>query len=133
MKKSVLILIAIIYIGSIVFVGFFGMKMVSYNPTVIPESVVCINEDMTSKQDEEGEYKTIRLTYQEGLKYQLQWRVYPDNASQNVQFVYSSNIATISPEGEISFTGYGTLTLKIACEEFNTTVQRVRIIVLRPR
>lgn len=137
MKKSVIILILIIYIGSIVFVGFFGMKMVSYNPTVQPERIECINSDAklvipTDENDqplEDEAYKNITLRWAEGLQYQLEWRVYPDNASQKVQFVYTSDIATIDENGLVSFSKRGTITFSIACEEFGTVFQRVKIIV----
>lgn len=139
MKKSVIILILIIYIGSIVFVGFFGMKMVSYNPTVIPEKIECINEDMrlVVPNDESGQpveaeaYKSVRLRWEEGLQYQLKWRVYPDNASQKAQFIYTSDIATIDENGLVTFTKRGTLTFSIACEEFGTVLQRVKIMVTK--
>ena len=139
MKKSVIILILIIYIGSIVFVGFFGMKMVSYNPTVLPERIECINSDMKlvipkdeNDQPIEAEaYKSVRLRWTEGLQYQLEWRVYPDNASQKVQFIYTSEMATIDENGLVSFSKHGTLTFSIACEEFSTVLQRVKIIVIK--
>ena len=139
MKKSVIILILIIYIGSIVFVGFFGMKMVSYNPTVQPERIECINSDMklVVPNDENGQpvesesYKSVRLRWEEGLQYQLEWRVYPDNASQKAQFIYTSEIATIDENGLVTFSKHGTLTFSIACEEFGTVLQRVKIMVIK--
>jgi hypothetical protein len=57
--------------------------------------------------------------------------VYPDNASQKAQFIYTSEIATIDENGLVTFSKHGTLTFSIACEEFGTVLQRVKIMVIK--
>ena len=76
MKKSVIILILIIYIGSIVFVGFFGMKMVSYNPTILPEKIECINSHCSIDKIYGGIYE-IRYT-SNGYEYYGLVNIYKD-------------------------------------------------------
>ena len=39
MKKSIIVLISSIYILSILFIGFFGMKMTSYNESIYPTEI----------------------------------------------------------------------------------------------
>ena len=53
MKKSIVILIGVVYIMSIIVIGFFGMKITSYNTTVYPDeieilSVECEDEERVS-------------------------------------------------------------------------------------
>ena len=138
MKKSVIILILIVYIASIAFVGFFGMKMLSYNEVIVAEKVECINDDMTEVEevstDASGnpitiKLKTITLYYTEGLTYQLYTKVYPENARQDVVYEYTSTIATVNEQGTVSFTKRGTIHITISCSEYRTVNTLVRIIV----
>lgn len=94
MKKSVIICIGIIFVASIVIVNFFGMSISIYNKEIPVERIECIN-----KTDEENnvivstDYKgrkqiNIKFTGPadkislEGTILQLQFRVYPDDASE---------------------------------------------------
>lgn len=148
MKKSVVILILVIYIASVAFVGFLGMKMMTYNETVKVERIECINEDMTEVEevklgadgqpelDSEGKqiivkYKKVTLRYTEGLKYQLETRAYPENASQAVVYEYASSIATVDENGLVSFTKRGTIDITIASDGFRTVTTKVQIVVRR--
>ena len=44
MKKSTLIMIAIVYIASIVLISLFGMKSVVYNEVIPVTKIECLNE-----------------------------------------------------------------------------------------
>ena len=133
MKKSVIILIGIIYIASIVFISFFGMKMVLYNETVYVEKVECINDDL--KENSSGE-KYIILNYEDGLVYQIRWRVYPDNASnKEVEFVYDkqNKMAEINSFGAVIFkpmTRTNTLSVQIRSTDGTNRSIKLKIIVL---
>ena len=61
MKKSVMIIIGIIYVASIVVINFFGMKVFVYNKTIDVEQIVCLN-----KTDEEK-----RITSERAWSYLL--------------------------------------------------------------
>jgi hypothetical protein len=124
MKKAVWILIGVIYCAGIVLVSIFGMALRSYDVIVYPESVEFINEGIVSvpNLDKPGESLRI-LTVKvpsageypaEGLRFQLQWRVAPDNVtSKAVTFTISlpadkdGNInAEIGADGMLTFKKY---------------------------
>ena len=54
MKKSVIILIGIIYIASIFVVGFFGMKIKSFDTIIYITDIECTNENVTTKAKDEN-------------------------------------------------------------------------------
>lgn len=101
MKKSVVIIILLIYCVSIVMVNFFGLKMQVYNEFVSVDSIICINEDDDNIDVNIDNEKTILKTkfikaydknIQSGTMIQIYWRVLPDNATiKNVKFVYDEN------------------------------------------
>lgn len=131
MKKSVVILILIIYIASIAFVGFFGMKMLSYNEVIKPEKVEITNTDLKQTKDSEGDYKYIVIDLGQTTSYTLEWKVYPENASQNVEFVYdkTSSVAQVTDWGGVSFNKKGTITIVVrASGGMSTIYARVKII-----
>lgn len=60
MKKSVIVLIGIIYLASIFVVGFFGMKVKVYDTMVYITDIECTNED--ARKETNGN-KTIKFKY----------------------------------------------------------------------
>ena len=107
MKKSVIIIIGIIYIASIVAINFFGMKISVYNQKVNVQEIVCLNETNLEKginvkdyTDMEGNVlgKSIIIDYVkpankntlQGTILQLEVRVFPDNAT-NKKLIYTSS------------------------------------------
>ena len=98
MKKSVLIIIGIIYVASIVAINFFGMKVFVYNKNVDVEQIVCLNKSDTEKgivvstyESHDGK-KGVAITIafdrpanknlMTGPMLQLDLRVLPDNATK---------------------------------------------------
>lgn len=127
MKKSTIILLILIYVASIVFVGFFGMKMMTYNETIYVDKVECINEDMKDSSD----YKYVVLNYVDGLVYQLLWKVEPETATTKaVEFVYDteSTIASVNHFGAVSFQSKGTITIQIRSTDGTNKNIKVKII-----
>lgn len=98
MKKPVLILIAIVYVASIVVISIFGLKTVIYNEIIPVKHIQCINQtDNISQVVEENNKKLIKVRFTEpgdksnltGTKLQILWRVLPDNASnKSIKFEY---------------------------------------------
>ena len=134
MKKSVVILILIIYIASIAFVGFFGMKMLSYNEVIKPEKVEITNQDLKQTSDSEGDYKYIVLDFEETKTYTITWKVYPETASQDVEFVYdkTNTVAQVTSWGGVSFNKTGTITIIVrASGGMSTIYARVKIIAFK--
>lgn len=97
MKKSVIMLILIVYIASLCIVGFFGSKIIVYDKNVPVEDIVCLTDGVTLTKDNknsvirakaepsaqypEGIEYYYETTYQEGLKIPLIFVTKPDNAS----------------------------------------------------
>ena len=98
MKKSVMIIIGIIYVASIVVINFFGMKVFVYNKTIDVEQIVCLNKtdeekgivvsSFESYNGETGTAITIKFdkpankNLMTGTMLQLDLRVLPDNATK---------------------------------------------------
>ena len=98
MKKSVMIIIGIIYVASIVAINFFGMKIFVYNKTIDVEHIVCLNKTDKEKgivvstfesyNGETGTAITIKFdqpankNLMTGTMLQLDLRVLPDNATK---------------------------------------------------
>lgn len=98
MKKSVLIVIAIIYVVSIVAINFFGMKVSVYNQKINVTEILCLNKTNEDKNITVNEYtsiegekrKSITIVFDkaankntmQGTMLQLETRVFPDNATK---------------------------------------------------
>lgn len=101
MKKSTLVVIAIVYVASIVLISLFGMKAVVYNEVIPVTAIECLNE--TDSQTEvyySQDMKIIKVQFTEpgnadtltGTMVQLIQRVLPDNASKKaVKYSYTEN------------------------------------------
>ena len=104
MKKSTVILIAIIYAASIAIVGFLGLKAKTYNDVIYVESIEILNEYRTDSKtgnkyivfDPEGEESSL----------QIDCRVRPDDASDK-KIIYAlapdCTTATITEDGLLTF------------------------------
>ena len=115
MKKSVVILIAIIYIASIALVSFFGLQLKTFNEVVYSTSIELLNEDIGL--DKNGNNYAMAEKGEDGIwRYQLQWRVHPDNVTNDgVTFSYDNqnNTVFIDEDGVITFTQKGVVTVEI--------------------
>ncbi len=107
MKKSVIILIGLIYAASIVLVSFFGLQYKKFNEIVYVSSVEVINTpDKVAINKETGEeIKTYFIFKDEdtGLRtFQIDVRVEPIETvtNKNVKFVYTED-----PRFSVSETG----------------------------
>ena len=96
MKKSVVILIALIFIASVVSVSFFGLQFKTFEEIVYVESIELLDENL--KVDENGDkYVVIRPDENGERKYQIKYRVHPDNATDDgVRFAYDECCCTSS-------------------------------------
>lgn len=118
MKKSVIILIAIIYVASIALVSFFGLQYQTFFEIVYAESIELLDENITTNK-ETGEH-TVKIT-DGSYSYQIKYRVHPDNVTDNdVVFVYDEEKAeqlsiTVSEDGLVKFENQkrGTITVTI--------------------
>lgn len=114
MKKSVMIIIGIIYVASIVVINFFGMKVFVYNKTIDVEQIVCLNKKDEEKgivvstfesyNGETGTAITIKFdkpankNLMTGTMLQLDLRVLPDNATKK-----ELSFTSTASEDEVEF------------------------------
>ncbi|MBQ7164222.1 MAG: hypothetical protein IJU84_06345 [Clostridia bacterium] len=110
MKKSVILIIAIVYLGSVFIVGLLGIKMGLYNKTVYTEEIIyipegkleatlsddarevytqatrtgnAIREVRYKKRHENGFDVYIDAIYEEGITFELKFEVRPDNVTKH--------------------------------------------------
>ena len=101
MKKSVVILILVIYLVSVALVSFFGLQFKVFEEVVYVESVELLNEGLLVPEFEaDFDYYALVAPNEQGeLRYQIKYRVHPDNATdQRVDFV----LENASGDGEVT-------------------------------
>lgn len=133
MKKSVIIIIGVIYIASIVLIGFLGMKITSYDEIFYVNKIECINENAVEKEDGS---KSIEFIYDENLPpeenvVQIFWKVYPEDATnRRVEFMYDkeSKVGYVDNNGRVWLKRVGTLTVQIKSTDGSNIIQIVKII-----
>ena len=135
MKKSVVILIGIIYIASIVVVGFFGMKITAYDEMIYITDIVCTNEGV--KKNPDGT-KTIRLDYKENGTVMentviITYNVYPKEStlkgSDAVTLLYDKDTKIATVDGlKVSFLKKGVLTVQLRSKDGSNVIEIVKII-----
>ena len=115
MKKSVIILIALIYVVAIALVSFFGLQFKVFEEVIPVEKIEILNEpdDYLEKPNENGEgsvqvpYVFIKPNANGEYVYQLNYHVYPDDASnKKVNFSFDESTTkgvTISEDGLVKF------------------------------
>lgn len=134
MKKSTIILIAIVYVASIVIVSIFGLKAKIYAEVIPVTAIECQNtttkdavvEDYDGKTVISAQLKSDNLDYIEtedgdivsGTMIEIKYRVLPDNASnKKVKYVYNekynSRVKFAKGAPVVLFTGTGIFTIKV--------------------
>ena len=139
MKRSVIVLIGIIYILAIVVVSFFGLKIETFNETKYVESVEITNMDMECTiEDDNGKCigeKYVVITYVDDpdnpTSYQLEWHVYPDDATRKiVSFAYdeSKSFVTVNEFGAVIFSAKGSITVYVNSTDGSAKTDAITII-----
>lgn len=133
MKKSIVLLIGVIYIASIIFIGFFGMKITAYKVDIYVSDIEILNEDLKVSNGK----NSIVFSYdpqasKEENVYFLTWRVYPENATnKSVNFVYDtqSTVASVDKAGRIWVNKPGVLTIQIVSNQKSSVSKEIIFIV----
>ena len=130
MKKSVVIIIGLIYGLSIIAVTLFGLKHKTFNEIVYVSQVEIIEDNASYKQDGS---KYLMLTPDENgnCQYQLVWTISPDNATnQQVSFNYDKqpSFVTVDENGLVSFTGQGAITISITAADGTSQSDKIQLI-----
>ena len=106
MKKSVVILIALIYVASIVLVGYLGLKAKTYNDVIYVEMLEITTEYETSPTTGE-KYIVFLPESADERSIQIQAKLTPEDAS-DTKIIYTlekdCTTATISEDGLLTFT-----------------------------
>lgn len=147
MKKSVILTIIIIYIASIVIVGFIGMKLKVYNQIQYVENITCSSENFISFDSEnlsagdkalkeDGYIGKISTQYVEGLKIQIKCAPVPLNAT-NAKLTYdasSSDVYTLTIDkdgfGVIEFKKAGTADIIVKSTDTKGKEIKIRVIAI---
>lgn len=130
MKKSVVILILIIYIASIALVSFFGLDFKVFEEVIPVERVEILNPGL--KYNERwGNYIVIRPDADGAMRYQIDYRVYPDEATeQSVSFAYDkqTQCATVSELGLVEFSKPGNIKVQVIAMDGSGASASITII-----
>ena len=116
MKKSVVILIAVIYVAAVALVSFFGIRAELLEETIYVTNIELVNKDI--KVNAETGKKSVRLYLDENgyAEYQLDWRVTPTDAT-NTGVIFSYNeektYVSVDENGLVKFVRPGTITIKL--------------------
>lgn len=130
MKKSVIILIAVIYVASIAVVTFFGLKHNTFFNDVAVSEVRVVNEGI--KYSREGE-KYIVIPMGE-TTFQIEYTVTPDNAvNKNVEFIYDeqNSVASVDKNGLVTFNSTGSIIIYVTASDGNGAFDKIEITKLR--
>ncbi len=132
MKKLVIVLIGIIYVIAIAVVSFFGLKIETFNQTVYVTNIECTNENLKVASDGTKYIVTNFVKNEENpTTVQLQWHVYPDDATRKiVKFIYDENttVATVNEFGTVIFNKKGTITVYIKSTDGSNKQEVIKII-----
>ena len=131
MKKSVVILIALIYIASIALVSFFGLQFKVFEE-VIPVERVEIENDGLKYNETWGNYVVIRPNEKGEWRFQINHHVYPENATKTeVDYSFDASpegCATIDKNGVVIFSGAGTVKVHVIATDGSNTEATITII-----
>ena len=109
MKKSVVILIALIYVSAIAVVSFFGLQFKVFNEVIPVASITITNKDLKNNMGDTP-YAIVELDANGRGQYLIEYKVEPANATnRGVSFACDeqSTIASVDERGLVTFTGPG--------------------------
>ena len=129
MKKSVVILIALIYIAAIALVSFFGLQFKVFEEVIPVERVEITNEGQ-KYSDMHGDYIIVTPNEKGERRIKLDYHVYPDDASNTeVDFAYEqSHVASVDEYGVVTFTAPGMLKVRIIAKDGSNAEDSILII-----
>lgn len=134
MKKSVILLIAIIYAASITMVTFFGLKYSNYFAETVPvEKIEIVGEGIKIDEEDGSKYIALYPDSNGNRTYQVEYKIYPEDAhNAEVEFVMDSPFATVDENGLVTFTkpGFHSATLFITSTDGTRVTDSITILFL---
>lgn len=131
MKKSVVILIAIIYVAAIAVVSFFGLQFKVFNQVIPVSEIVIDNKDLKESPYYPTPYATVYLDENGRAQYQIKCTVLPVEATNtNVTYAYDrqSAVASVDENGLVTFTGVGLLEIKLIPSDGSDVSAKITIV-----
>lgn len=121
MKKSIIILILVVFLGSVFVVGVFGLENVPYNERIYVKEIIPTEVTLSTNEkveimkeiDKEGkQVYYIRCVYEEGMRVFVNYNITPDNASNRkvnvtVENVNENSDAELMANGSIKLNDRG--------------------------
>ena len=134
MKKSVVIIIALIYVASIALVSFFGLQFKVFEEVIPVERVEITNEGQKYSKTL-GDYIVIYPDENGERRVKIDYRVYPDDATKTaVDFAYEEvDFATVDENGIVTFTNPGTLKVRVIATDGSNAEDTIVIIAKNQR
>lgn len=129
MKKSVVIIIALIYVASVALVSFFGLQFKVFEEVIPVERVEITNEGQKYSETQ-GDYIVIKPDEKGDRRVKIDYRVYPDDASNaEVDFAYEERAGvTVDEYGVVTFDGPGLIKVKIIAKDGSNAEDSLLII-----
>ena len=129
MKKSVIVLIGVIYVLAVFAVSFFGLKTQVYNEKVYISNIEIMNEGV--KVTTVGENYVIIDYDEESPYFIIQRKIYPEDATTKVvEYVYDTTnpFASVDSTGVVTFTSAGAITVYVTAKDGSGVVTTLKII-----
>ncbi|MCL2751512.1 MAG: hypothetical protein FWE62_02015 [Firmicutes bacterium] len=137
MRKSVILMIAVIFVLGVVLVNMFGMKFYSFVETVYPEKIVFTGEKFTVSTVKGERYRSITKTYaadNQGLMtIQLYWEITPADASDSVILRSDNDKVTVNQKGLVVISEYvESFVITVTAESKTTVKDRLMVFLNMP-
>ena len=129
MRKSVIILIGVIFVLAVFTVSFFGLKTQVYDEKIYISKIEIINEDV--KQTNSGENYIIIDYDEDNPNFIIQRKIYPENATTKVvEYLYDETnpFATVDSTGVVTFTSSGAITVYVSAKDGSGVMTTLKII-----
>ena len=142
MKKSVILVIAVVYLVSVILIGFYGINVKVYNETTYVSHIECLTEgytlyDPNNPDDkafiDEGFDGYINVKYTEGLVVNLKCIAKPDEAT-NKELEYRTastnvSISDVKEDGtvDITFSASGTAIITVVAKDGQDATLTIRV------
>ena len=148
MKKSVVLVIAVIYLLAVVIVGFVGLRMKIYNPVIYIDRIVCKSEGYTpcdpgKAEDEqlieEGFDGYIHEKFTDGLTVRIECDYEPKSADRlkPLEFICAENDAYYTVEEQedgktflIRFKKSGTCNVTVRAQDGKNAQLKIQVRAL---
>ena len=144
MKKSTILVLLIVFLGSVLIVGIFGMQAVPFEEIVYVREIVptavytSSGTQLQLRQNSDGDYY-VSVPYEEGLTILIMTKVTPDNSTNReiklsvVGESADNPVVEIGEKGEIKFLRRASVRLQYRSQDSPTgPVMNFRIYVLKP-